>query len=225
MQFRSFTAAVLTASTLLIAAFSATAAGAKPQPPGPPPPLTLPAVVAPCAGTLTGITATCAGYYDGNLNNGGNIGNGYTNSDLQLLALQSLGYSGDLNSVKTPIQKLENLSGTSLNFDQMLYGITYISIHFGNGKGGPSDGYDGKSVTGFFKFDAGTDGIDILGLNFKAVSNAVLYSTGPKPPCIGRECGGDNDGVPEPATWLMMIMGFGGVGAVMRRRRHTLTFA
>ncbi len=27
------------------------------------------------------------------------------------------------------------------------------------------------------------------------------------------------DGVPEPTTWLMMIMGFGGVGATLRRRR------
>lgn len=31
--------------------------------------------------------------------------------------------------------------------------------------------------------------------------------------------------VPEPATWLMMIMGFGGVGAVLRRRRATAAFA
>ena len=29
-------------------------------------------------------------------------------------------------------------------------------------------------------------------------------------------------GVPEPATWAMMIMGFGGVGALMRRRRMAL---
>ncbi|HEX7947292.1 MAG TPA: PEPxxWA-CTERM sorting domain-containing protein, partial [Phenylobacterium sp.] len=26
-------------------------------------------------------------------------------------------------------------------------------------------------------------------------------------------------GVPEPATWAMMILGFGGIGAVLRRRR------
>lgn len=32
-------------------------------------------------------------------------------------------------------------------------------------------------------------------------------------------------GVPEPATWLMMIMGFGGVGAVLRRRRQATQFA
>ncbi len=31
--------------------------------------------------------------------------------------------------------------------------------------------------------------------------------------------------VPEPATWLMMIMGFGGVGAVLRRRRQSVAFA
>ncbi len=28
--------------------------------------------------------------------------------------------------------------------------------------------------------------------------------------------------VPEPATWAMMIMGFGGVGAIMRRRRSAI---
>ena len=28
-----------------------------------------------------------------------------------------------------------------------------------------------------------------------------------------------NNGVPEPSTWAMLILGFGGVGAVLRRRR------
>lgn len=31
--------------------------------------------------------------------------------------------------------------------------------------------------------------------------------------------------VPEPATWAMMIMGFGAMGAVLRRRRYGLAFA
>jgi hypothetical protein len=31
--------------------------------------------------------------------------------------------------------------------------------------------------------------------------------------------------VPEPATWAMMIIGFGGVGAVMRKRRTATAFA
>ncbi len=32
-------------------------------------------------------------------------------------------------------------------------------------------------------------------------------------------------GVPEPATWTMMIMGFGGIGAVLRRRRQAVALA
>lgn len=32
-------------------------------------------------------------------------------------------------------------------------------------------------------------------------------------------------GVPEPATWAMMLLGFGGLGAMMRRRRAQAAFA
>jgi hypothetical protein len=32
-------------------------------------------------------------------------------------------------------------------------------------------------------------------------------------------------GVPEPATWAMMLIGFGGLGAMIRRRRATTATA
>ncbi len=36
---------------------------------------------------------------------------------------------------------------------------------------------------------------------------------------------GTGGGVPEPAAWGLMIMGFGGIGAALRRRRGVATFA
>lgn len=33
--------------------------------------------------------------------------------------------------------------------------------------------------------------------------------------------GSTSGGVPEPAAWALMIVGFGGVGALLRRRRRT----
>ena len=57
--------------------------------------------------------------------------------------------------------------------------------------------------------------------------SSVLFSFGTQPGEFegGGRCtdncggGGGQGGVPEPATWAMMIVGFGGVGAIMRRRR------
>jgi hypothetical protein len=43
-----------------------------------------------------------------------------------------------------------------------------------------------------------------------------------------RANGGGNfsaDGVPEPASWALMILGFGGVGAMVRRRRTSAALA
>ncbi|HEY2356694.1 MAG TPA: PEPxxWA-CTERM sorting domain-containing protein [Phenylobacterium sp.] len=64
-------------------------------------------------------------------------------------------------------------------------------------------------------------------LNFLSVGSpaglppiALLDNVVLAPPVTTR--GG---GVPEPATWAMMLIGFGGIGALIRRRRHTLQTA
>jgi hypothetical protein len=31
--------------------------------------------------------------------------------------------------------------------------------------------------------------------------------------------------VPEPSSWALMIVGFGGIGAVLRKRRHSPALA
>lgn len=39
---------------------------------------------------------------------------------------------------------------------------------------------------------------------------------------VGASVEAENPAVPEPATWALMILGFGGVGTAMRRRRHLI---
>jgi len=46
--------------------------------------------------------------------------------------------------------------------------------------------------------------------------------TGPTPFIPPGPGGGDN-GVPEPSAWALLILGFGGVGAMLRRRRSAAT--
>ena len=75
---------------------------------------------------------------------------------------------------------------------------------------------------------AATDTFDNQTVLFAAdtIGHGVTGTVGGGTPCVGEGCSGGPGGfVPEPATWAMMIFGFGGVGAVMRRRRVLLTVA
>jgi hypothetical protein len=58
--------------------------------------------------------------------------------------------------------------------------------------------------------------------NFGATSGDALNSFTAKGDGEFDFTGG---GVPEPATWALMIMGFGGAGVLLRRRRQAATFA
>jgi hypothetical protein len=55
------------------------------------------------------------------------------------------------------------------------------------------------------------------GVGYEADSVGVLaYRDPPNFPGLGGA-------VPEPAAWTMMILGFGGIGALLRRRREAAT--
>ena len=63
--------------------------------------------------------------------------------------------------------------------------------------------------------------------NLGELSGSVLSGSAPiiPPPCSGLNCGSSVFGsaaVPEPAAWALMILGFGGVGTMLRRRRMAL---
>ena len=155
-----------------------------------------------CQNTDITPTATnCAGFVQGNA-----VGGSATSPSAATL-LASLGYSGSL----TGLELLENLNGSTLiNFNTLLVGQTIIGVHYGNGQGSPgrpigSTGNGDGDDTAFYLFNAGS-GLDTFTLNFNASSNVRLYST-------GVSAG------PEPATWAMMLIGFGGIGFSLRRRR------
>jgi hypothetical protein len=141
----------------------------------------------------------CAGGYSGNLIQS-------TLQDPGLAALQALGYTGTGAYLAT-VSSI-NTNTATISFGQTLFGLTIIGLHYGGG-GVPNPPQEGTS---FFLFDAGTAGVNSITVSSRTdsnfnfgLSNAALFSTG---------------AVPEPATWAMMLLGFGGIGMAMRRSRR-----
>ena len=173
---------------------------------GGPPPAAVPGA---CA--ITDIVAapagsSCAGYYAGNA-----LGNSAAKVGVQTTALNSLGLAGAPNQVEHILLNDAPL----IDFATPLYGATYIGVHWGAGAGGPGVGIPG-GVTGFYKLNFSSNAnIDQIFSSYRTTnSTAVLFSTQGAPPTTA---------IPEPATWAMMIIGFGTAGSLLRRRRSLAT--
>ena len=151
----------------------------------------------------------CSGFFAGNL-----LGGSKDKLDAQAEGLKALGFdwSGDWAAVS----KIDSLNGSkTLNLGTNLSDFTFIGLHFGGG--GPTGVGNG---TAFYKLDLGS-GLHELALKYQGSSGAVLYRTGFRP-IVDTNGGNGNVGVvPEPATWAMMIGGFGMIGSVIRRKRRT----
>jgi len=156
-------------------------------------------------GDVSPTASNCSGFFAGN-----QLGASTDQTDTQTAALAALGFSGAV----TQLEHID-LTSATIDFDTVLNGTTFIAIHWGKGQG-PLDVEGG--ATGFYRLDLANDAnLGSLTAAFGSFSDAALFRTGPDNAGAG--------GVPEPATWAMMIVGFGGVGALMRRRRIQLTTA
>ena len=85
--------------------------------------------------------------------------------------------------------------------------------------GGGTGVLNGDSGNGTFTLDFGASAPTSITLSdFFVRYQSLQVGT-------GSGTGSQVPGVPEPATWAMMLMGFGATGVAMRRRRRKLAFA
>lgn len=71
----------------------------------------------------------------------------------------------------------------------------------------------------------GVVGLETLNLNRSGLKSVSIAANSREWWQIDNFTVGSAAVVPEPATWAMMIIGFGGIGATLRRRRQALALA
>ena len=136
------------------------------------------------------------------------------------------------------IAQIPPATAFQLNFGPLTFDLadaSFAAIQYN-----PSGAFNGFAYFSDFSFLGGDYQLQIQGgsLQVVAVTNGVpgfhglingyvnigdanvTGATPYTPPPVGP-----GPGVPEPATWGLMILGFGGIGAALRRRRTATAFA
>lgn len=114
-----------------------------------------------------------------------------------------------------------NLLAANYDITGVLLNILLFSTPPGS-SGGLPQGSIGGTLSGFssnatLSFLSG--GVNIGGFNY-TVTNSPLGVNPPSSNLGVTTIQGRVTAVPEPATWAMMLLGFGGIGFAMRRRRQ-----
>jgi hypothetical protein len=172
----------------------------------------------PCTyGFVIGALA-CQGYYGGNLITGttGSATTAVEQSAINQLLTDpisqgpgyTLPYTALQGTYGTVLGAVTGLNGSAtLNFGTLnLSGLTILGAHFGNNTDSSAN-----NVTAFWLIDLGPGTTHTITLaNGMGSSNAQVFATGVP-------------AVPEPATWGLMLLGFGGMGMALRRSRRRST--
>ncbi|PZO91561.1 MAG: PEP-CTERM sorting domain-containing protein [Sphingomonas sanxanigenens] len=183
---------------------------------------------------------------DGAGNSGANYGINFSRTSLALIDIDA-GGSGNFANEPSPSTVLFFLSGGAATMNVAAGFTTGFSFYYaGNStNAGSVKVYDGLNGTGnvlatlaltpnggqcsgdpngfpfcnFTAFGVTFDGV-AKSVDFGGVANQIAFDN----VTLGAATPG-NGGVPEPATWAMLISGFGLVGGAMRVRRRSASFA
>lgn len=142
--------------------------------------------------------------------------------------------SGEADTTGNPV----NWSYTFDTSAPASFNLGYNVYHFGNGFGlwGWNLALDGNDIlnlqnafspdaSGNFSYDltSGTHTVELRNnANLRSGGFTQSYLEGDFSWSIGPP---SNSDVPEPASWALMLMGFGGLGAALRRRRAATRLA
>ena len=155
-----------------------------------------PTAVGCASGPLAPPADKCAGYYDNNQFSMSNV-------DAQQSAMDLLLGAGNytVNWTNLTNAGLVVSGGNLTSLNNLLAnasGQVVLGLHWGNVPG------TAQNVSAFYLWNNATAGSIHL-TDTQGYSNAVLYRSTPA--------------VPEPATWAMMLLGFGAIGMASRRSR------
>jgi PEP-CTERM motif-containing protein len=180
-------------------------------------------VVDACTAVYVQNAIACQGYYGGNLFQG--AAGSATPADIQsviTLLLNGTASTADtlptnntaayappyVINTSTVLATLENQNGTNgVPFNYVfggpnLSGLVVFGAHFGTNP----DAGEANNISALWLVNVGAGPTHTITVtNGQGVSNAQIFGFG--------------GAVPEPATWAMMLLGFGGIGMAMRRRK------